>query len=84
MVLIDGEQRAELKPGESARLELASGQHEVKIGAVRSRGSSHTLALELHPGAVVSLVCETGGSARSGLRDLARGFEGWIALRYAD
>jgi hypothetical protein len=61
-VLLDGEQRAELRPGESARLELA-----------------------LEPGAVVSLVCETGGSARTGLREEAsKGFVGWIALRFAD
>jgi hypothetical protein len=62
-ILLDGSEVAQLRHGESARLDVEAGRHAVQ--ARIDWATTPELAIEVVEGATVALRCEPGGSVLS-------------------
>ncbi len=73
-VVIDGEPAAKIKRGQTLRLSIAAGSHEVFMRIDWCR--SPTVAVEAHPGEIIEMSCEPGGAASEGLNAVVGGARG--------
>lgn len=68
LVMLDGKQVAKVRQGRTVEVPVASGRHEVHLEISWCR--SRSIEFDAHPGEVIKLFAEPGGSPFEGLNDV--------------
>jgi len=81
-VMLDGEQVAMIKRGQTLELPVAPGRHEILLKV--SWCHSPVVEVDARPGEVIHMFCQPGGPAGTALFDTVANTRGYISLTRSD
>jgi hypothetical protein len=81
-VMLDGDQVAKVRRGQTVELPVTPGRHEVFLQI--DWCSSPVVEVDAHPREIIKMICEPGGNAFAGLQDVTARTDTYISLTRVD